>query len=147
MSTYPLAGLRRLFVALALVALAAPAALAQIEVDPAAPVRGQAVTLTFAEPADTLLVTYRPGAATASTDTLLLGGVTTAEWTPRRAGVVQLAAGEATATESVRFVQTPLAGVSVMVLAGLILFGGAAFSLKALLADGHRIDPTDRIDT
>ena len=129
--------------------LAAPAAAQDVvSVEPAAPVRGEPVRVTFSEPVDSVTVTYRPGAVTARTETFT-PGATSFEFTPRRAGVVAVAAGDAATSLSVRFTRAPLPGLLVMIVAGLILFGGAAVSMRALLADGHRIepDPTLRPDT
>ncbi len=134
---------------LLLVLLAAPlAAQDVVSVEPAAPVRGEPVRVTFSAPVDTVRVTYRPGALSAHTETFTPGAASF-EFTPERAGVVSVAAGDATKSLSVRFKEAPLGGLVVMVLAGLILFGGAAISLRALLADGHKIeiDPTLRPDT
>lgn len=132
---------------LLLVALVAPAAAAQISASTQAPVRGEPMQLTFAAPVDSFSVTYRPGAVTAHTETLATGGAQTVTWMPARAGVVQVAAGEATQNLSVRFRGAPALGILVMVVAGLILFGGAALAMRLLLSDGHRIDPALRIDT
>lgn len=134
---------------LLLLALLAASASAQdvASVAPAAPVRGEPVLVTFEAPADTVTVTYRPGAVTARTETFT-GVGETFEFTPERAGVVAVAAaGGSPKSLSVRFVSSPLAGIVVMILAGLILFGGAAISLRALLSDGHRIEPELRPDT
>jgi len=134
---------------LLLVLLAAPlAAQSVVSVEPAAPVRGEPVRVTFSEPVDSVTVTYRPGAISARTETFTPGAASF-EFTPQRAGVVSVASGSASKSLSVRFTKAPLPGLVVMILAGLILFGGAAISLRALLADGHRIeiDPTLRPDT
>lgn len=132
---------------LLLVLAAAPlAAQDVVSVTPELPVRSETVRVTFSEPVDTVRVTYRPGAITAHTETFTPGSAVF-EFKPTRAGVVSVAAGETSRSLSVRFHGAPVSGLVVMGLAGLILFGGAAFSLRALLADGHRIDPTLRPDT
>ena len=129
---------------------AGPPALAQsvVSVEPEAPTVGEPVRVTFSEPVDSVAVTYRPGAVSATTETFLPGGAVL-EFTPDRAGVVAVAAGEASQSLSVRFRSAPFSGLVVMILAGLILFGGAAVAMRALLADGHRIevDPAMRPDT
>ena len=136
--------------AAALVVWAAPPALGQsvVSVEPAAPTVGEPVRVTFSEPVDSVTVEYRPGAVSATTETFTPGSATL-EFTPDRAGVVSVAVGEASQNLSVRFRSAPLGGLAVMVLAGLILFGGAAVSMRALLSDGHRIevDPSARPDT
>ena len=133
---------------LLLLAAAPLAAQEVVSVTPEQPTRGEPVTVTFSQPVDSVTVTYRPGAITAHSETFA-PGTATFEFTPERAGVVSVAAGDAARSLSVRFRGAPLGGIVVMVLAGLILFGGAAISLRALLADGHKIevDPTMRPDT
>ena len=127
----------------------ATTAAAQIEVSTEPLVAGQPVTLEFAEPTDTVTVTYRPNSQTSTSETFTLGGQRTLEWTPEHAGVVQVTTADATRNLSVRFTSLPGLGVLIMTLAGLILFGGATFAMTLLLRDGHRIeiDPTQRPDT
>ena len=123
-----------LAVALLAVVLVAPAAPAQITVDPADPVRGQPVRVTLDPASDTLLVTYRPNSGIAVNETVLASGGTVT-WTPSRAGVVALATpAGASQNVSVRFDQTPVSGLLILIAAGLILFGGAAFAMRALLS-------------
>ena len=119
-----------------------------VSVVPDAPTRGEPVTVTFSEPVDSVTVTYRPGAVTATSETFT-PGTAAFEFVPEKAGVVSVAAGGASQSLSVRYVGVPLGGLVVMILAGLILFGGAGIALRALLADGHKIeaDPTLRPDT
>ena len=149
----------RTLVALAFVAAALPAASASaqdasgpadvVSITPEQPRKGEPVTVTFSAPADSVVVTYRPGAVTATSETFTPGAAVF-EFSPKRAGVVSVGApGGDSQSLSVRFRGAPLSGVVVMVLAGLILFGGAALALRALLADGHRIeiDPTMLPDT
>ncbi len=135
---------------LLLFALLASAAGAQdiVSVTPDAPTRGEDVTVTFSEPVDSVMVTYRPGAVTATTETFT-PGTSTFTFTPVKAGIVSVASGDASQSLSVRYVGTPIAGLIVMILAGLILFGGAGLALRSLLSDGDRIaiDPTLFPDT
>ena len=135
---------------LLLLALAAPASAQDVvSVTPEQPVRGEPVTVVFSAPAESVTVTYRPGAITAHDETFAPGAATFA-FTPSRAGVVSVVAAPGAARSlSVRFQGAPLSGIAVMAFAGLVLFGGAALSLRALLADGHRIemDPTMMPDT
>ena len=117
-----------------LAVLAAAPALAQISTEPAAPVRGEPVTVTLAEPADELLVTYRPSSGIAVEETVPVSGGR-ATWTPNRAGVVLLATADgATRNVSVRFDRTPVSGLLILIVAGLVLFGGASFAMRALLS-------------
>ena len=138
----------RLFVFLPLVLAASVAAQDIVSVEPDAPTRGQPVRVTFSQPVDSVTVTYRPGAVTATTATFAPRAATF-EFVPERAGVVSVASGGASQSLSVRYIGVPLGGLVVMILAGLILFGGAALSMRALLSDGDRIeiDPTLRPDT
>lgn len=140
----------RLLAVLLVASVAAPPALAQsvVSVEPEAPTIGEPVRVTFSEPVGSVAVVYRPGAISAVTETFTPGAAAF-EFTPDRAGVVSVDAGGGAQNLSVRFRSAPLAGLVVMVLAGLVLFGGAALSLRALLSDGHRIevDPALRPDT
>ena len=98
---------------------------------------GQPVRLANITPGDTLLVTYRPNSSIAHREQLVLTPGTR-DWTPREAGVVRLAvSGGAAQNVSVRYDETPVAGLFVLIVAGLILFGGAAFAFRKLFgADG-----------
>ena len=60
---------------------------------------------------------------------------TVATWTPSRAGVVALATADgASRNVSVRFDETPISGLLILIVAGLVLFGGAALAMRALLS-------------
>ena len=133
----------------ALLAVAAGATAQDIvSVAPDSPTRGEVVTVTFSEPVDSVTVVYRPGAVTAVTEVMTPESATF-RFTPERAGVVSVSSGGASQSLSVRYLGVPVAGLVVMILAGLILFGGATISMRALLADGDRIevDPTLFPDT
>ena len=89
-----------------------------------------------------LTVVYRPNSATtveAVIGTFSADG--TLSWTPDQPGITTLVAagpdGKKVASRAVatRFSDTPIAGVVVMLLAGLLLFGGAGYSLRRALAD------------
>ena len=97
--------------------------------------RGEPATVTFAQPTDSLLVTYRPNSGIAFQEVVPAGG-TSATWTPSRAGVVALAtpAGESQ-NVSVRFDRMPASGLTILTLAGIVLFGGAAFAMRSLLKE------------
>lgn len=136
-------------VLLSLAVLAVPVAAQDVlQVEPELPVVAEPVRVTFSEPVDSVTVTYRPGSVTATSETFTPGAAEFT-FTPSQAGVVSVRAGESSQNLSVRFRDTPALGLLVMIGAGLILFGGAAISLRALLSDGHRIevDPTLRPDT
>lgn len=128
------------FLLLALIIAAAPAS-AEITSSTDAPVRGQAIQLTFAEPINSFTVTYRPGAVTAHDEVVSVPNARTVSWTPQRAGVVKIAAGDDTKNLSVRFTGAPATGILVMLVAGIILFGGAGLSLRMLLSNGKELPP------
>jgi hypothetical protein len=81
-----------------------------------------------------ITATYRPNSEVAEIDTVGItdaGGKVT--WTPSAAGIVTLAAQEnegisCELTVSVRFRRIPVPGLVVMLLAGMILFGGNSYS-------------------
>lgn len=91
-------------------------------------------------------VHYRPNSETTVTQTLgpsdTAGGV---EWTPDDAGIVTLEAQRegaeapfATRNVAVRYRGFPAQGLMIMLLAGVLLFGGAAFGfVMLLLGPGH----------
>jgi len=90
-----------------------------------------------------LHITYRPGSDVEDTKSFVSPPDGVAEWTPAHAGLARLEAwitpaggGETVAHEqmvSVRFGSTLTTGLFVMLVAGLILFGGAFVSIRALL--------------
>jgi len=129
----------------------APAASAArtLSVSPAQPTAGQPATVAADAGIDVLLVTYRPGSAgLARTDTIRAGGRATVPVTFTQAGVARVAVpGGPSQNVSVRFDRTPAGGLAVLALAGLILFGGAAFAMAKLLGGGaparYRHDPPD----
>jgi len=90
-----------------------------IQGDDGAPVAGATVS-----------VTYRPGSSVEVTDTVGTTGPSgRLAWTPQTAGVVTVNAawdGGSTSTNvSVRFGRAPVAGIIIMILAGLLLVGGS----------------------
>lgn len=124
-----------------LLAVLLPASAAQpITVSPVKPVAGQEATIQFDAPVDSLFVIFRPGAAVDSRDTVFVGGRSELRRAFERAGVVRLtairASGERVSQNvSVRFREIPVRGILVLSLAGLILFGGAAFAMASLLRE------------
>ena len=132
---------------LAALLLAGLSASAQITPSTDAPVVGRPMMLTFDAPVDTLKVTYRPNSVAAFTDEIVLGGATETEFTPAHPGIIQVAAGDEKKSLSVRFVSPPISGILVMLLAGIVLFGGAALSMRMLLGSADPDDLTFRPDT
>lgn len=126
-----------------------PSRAQSITITPEIAVVGQETMLRFGAPVDTLFVTYRPNSVVAQRDTIRVGGFNSVRWTPKRAGVVRLALpGGANQNVSVRFTEAPLSGLLILIGAGLILFGGAIFSMRALLSgEPPRIMPEDLPDT
>jgi len=110
------------------------------------PVAGVPYRLSVPAGTDTVYVTYRPGSNVEIQEVLDAGGERTVSWTPLRAGVVRVTTAESSETLSVRFDRTPLPGVLVMVVAGLILFGGMVYALRKLLASDD-VSPDFAADT
>lgn len=136
--------MRDLFAVCSLLALLlwiGPSALGQsLTVDQEFPTRGEAVTVTVLDEDETPLanrevtVTYRPNSETLSEETLEptdASGQTS--WNPKDAGIVTLASGEASHNVAVRFGAFPGSGLLIMILAGLLLFGGAGWGFAMLL--------------
>ncbi len=130
-------------VAVLLVA-AAPAAAQTLTVTPEQPVVGATATVIADAPLDSLFVTYRPNSAIPVTDTLRVGGFEAMRVPFREAGVVRVSTPEgASADVSVRFAETPMSGVLVLILAGLILFGGAGFAMAKLFSGPRAVSADD----
>jgi hypothetical protein len=153
--------MRALCLALLCLAVSGPSAFAQdatpdaapvattITVLPEAPVVGEATALTFDAPVDAVVITYRPNSAIPVVDTVRIGGFTSIKWTPTEAGVVRVAVPDGPSRNlSIRFAELPLAGVFVLIMAGLILFGGASWAMTKLLSgDMPKTQPELRPDT
>lgn len=92
--------------------------------------------------ASKLTVTYRPNSKTSVSMDVVGGGDGAFAWKPASPGLVAISAfvpgtesAVATKNFSVRFAETSVVGIVVMLFAALLLFGGAAFSIRALLRD------------
>ncbi len=124
---------------------------AQIQLSTEEPIAGEAVTIQLESPASKLIVAYRPNSSVVRRDTLIMKEPTTTfEWTPATAGVVALSTPAASRNVSVRFRGFSWSGLLVMLLAGLILFGGVIFAFRVLFSDRQEdidIDPAVRPDT
>lgn len=131
----------------AVTAIAAPAVAAELDLDGEFPVVGQSskISLTGVDDHEglELRVVYSPNSETSSIEK---AGAMSPDgelvWTPSRPGIATLAVvdpdGDRVAVENVAilFATTPVSGLLVMLFAGLLLFGGAAFSLRTVLAGG-----------
>jgi hypothetical protein len=112
-----------------------------IQVSPEQPIAGVPALISFDRPAQRVIITYRPNSAIPQTDTLDARGSPFTTVTFRQAGVVRVAIpGGPTTNVSVRFDQAPTSGLAVLVLAGLILFGGAGFAMAKLMQGGSQLD-------
>jgi hypothetical protein len=122
-------------------AVEAPEGPQSIQVSPEQSVAGVPALISFDRPAQRVVITYRPNSAIPQTDTLDARGSPFTTVTFRQAGVVRVAIpGGPSTNVSVRFDRTPVGGVVVLVLAGLILFGGAGFAMAMLMRGGSQLD-------
>ena len=99
-----------------------------------------------------LQVVYAPSSETQTAEEIgRFSTEGTIAWNPARFGIATLTvmddAGETVATENVAILpaETPAGGVLVMVFAGILLFGGAGWSLRSVLASGvpEQLPPKD----
>lgn len=102
---------------------------------------GETVTLSFSVPVDSLKVTYRPSSSVSKQEFLVISPpANSMEWAPQNPGLVQLSYQDRSGTSpttvshniSVRFRGLSSSGVVVMLLAFIILFGGASFAFRTL---------------
>lgn len=128
---------------------AEPAPAITLAADDERPVIGQTVELTVLAAGTPLRgarvsAVYRPNSSTTSTEHLAPTGADgTVFWTPSAAGPVNLQAWAPGAAEdappavvvavAVRYGGFPPSGLAIMLLAGALLLGGAAFGLTMLL--------------
>ena len=139
----------RTLAALLVLALAAPVAAKKDEKPKVVlstsdrfPVAGKATTIVTPPTADKVEVVYSPSSGVESKATIEVkklskpreGKPYLTVWKPDRPGVVALSAGGQTANVSIRFDGIPLGGVVIMILAGLVLFGGAFVSMRSLMS-------------
>jgi hypothetical protein len=117
-----------------------------ITLSEAYPVLGESMTVMLDGVHDpsgaSLWVVYRPNSQTVDADTKPIGyfsdeGKIT--WTPRAPGIATITVRDSESVEiatlnvAICFSSTPASGILVMVLAGLLLFGGAILSLRLAL--------------
>jgi len=100
------------------------------------PTVGQKTVITLGVPADSITVIYQPDAPVARKVTLQTQGRLQVDWTPAKAGVVSIRAGSASKDVSVKFNGTPVGGVLMLLLAGLVLFGGIALCMALVFKAG-----------
>ena len=111
----------------------------QVQVEDAYPTVGVETTVTIAGEYAALRVVYQPAAPVAKRVTVSESARSVVKWTPTKAGVASVeavdSAGQVLAKKdvSVKFANTPPAGIAIFVIAGLVLFGGATLSLRSLL--------------
>lgn len=119
----------------------AGAAYAALEIQGLPGVEGRPLTFHLSDeeghplPAATIEATYYPATELRSTE---LACVTDQEgscsWSPRLAGLVRVSAGKEEQVLAIRYPGIPWTSVAVFMLAGLVLFGGLALSVKVMLA-------------
>ena len=108
----------------------------QITVETEYPTVGKATTVHLSEYADTVVVTYRPDApAVKVVEEVSAGGTNDIVWRPLHPGVVRIEAGGASKEISVKFDGVPMSGVLIMLIAGAVLVGGAAYSTYQLMRE------------
>ncbi|MCA8972879.1 MAG: hypothetical protein KDC95_24050 [Planctomycetes bacterium] len=96
------------------------------------------VSLEGAGDASSLVVLYRPNSKTSVEQSVAISDGR-ATWIPTSPGLASLdlldhdKTSLAKRTVSIRFAETSYVGLAVMILAAVLLFGGAAISIRALL--------------
>jgi len=133
--------------AVLLVAMGAPCSAVELSFEDDFPIVGRTETVTVEGIATGaglgLWVVYSPNSETSTEEEI--GVVPTTgkvAWTPSRSGIatvsVRGADGGVVASENVAilFAKTPRTGVMVMAFAGVLLFGGAGYSLRRVLKSG-----------
>jgi len=137
------------FPCLLLALFASPARAGEITPAESYPLRGEPTTLTVSTeqgpaPGVIVEVLYRPNSQTSHTETLPPTGADgTVPWTPDDAGLATLTAHSpgqpeaviASRNVAVRFGGFPASGVGMMVLAGILLFGGSGLGFLLLFRD------------
>ena len=119
-------------------------AAAQFTLSDDTPVQGEPVTIELMEPAAMLILVYRPRSSVAERDTLRADAPTTTfQWVPEEAGVVSIVTPAGTKNVSVRYPGLSTSGLIVMVIAGGLLFGGAAFAFRLLFQEDGPAPPEE----
>jgi len=123
-----------------------------INVSPDILFKDQKATINLSEASDTVTITYRPNSQVERVIQLTSPtAVKSFEWLPENAGVVAINTPAESTTVSVRFSGVSGSGIFIMLLAGLLLFGGATYAFRLLMygkpVEAIDIDPTKRADT
>jgi len=110
---------------------------AQIKLSTATPEEGQTVKINLEQPDSMVIITYRPNSAVTTRDTLKATPLASSfEWTPQSAGIANLSTtNQGSLNVSIRFRGLSVSGIAVMIIAGGLLFGGAAFAFRLLFKD------------
>lgn len=152
-------GLIFLLILAAAVPMAGLQAQEEIGLSVDAPQVGQPLTITLAQPTDSLRITFRPNSSMVKTEVLVNNPPAAVfEWTPRDPGLVQLGYTDPESGAVVRrnvsvfFDGLSVSGLVVMISAGLILFGGAGLAFHTLFRDQEEdgtldLDPAELPDT
>jgi hypothetical protein len=125
----------------------------QIELSAEPLVAGREATVRLGAPDSILIIAYRPNSSVVRRDTLRAAEPVAAfQWTPEKAGVVALSTSTDARNVSVRFRGFSWKGLTVMLLAGTILFGGVIFAFRVLFREEESgqsidVDPASRPDT
>ncbi len=147
---------KTVFTAIALVVMGAPCSAIELAFEDDFPIVGRTETVTV-EGAGTgvdlrLWVIYSPNSETSTEEEIgVVPATGEVEWTPSRSGIATVSVrgdeGAVVTSENVAiiFAETPMAGVMVMIFAGLLLFGGAGFSMRSVLSSGvpEQLPPID----
>lgn len=141
----------RKIILLALMLVVALQGIGQISFSEEVLYKGTTVNIILIEPVDTVIIEYRPNSQVVKKEYLVGDAAKTFEWTPSQAGVVAIQAGNQSETASVRFPGASFSGIAIMILAAILLFGGATFAFR-LLMKGKPVEEIDvdiehRVDT
>lgn len=112
----------------------------KLEVTDRFPTAGRATTIVTPAAVEMISVTYSPTSRVEkrevfSVQKLNPAGAYNTVWRPQRPGVARIEAAGEQRTVSVRFDSLPVSGMVIMLIAALVLFGGAALSLRSLLRE------------
>ena len=106
----------------------------EIEISSDVLFKGEPVTITLEKAVDSIFITYRPNSQVVKEEILTADTPSkTFEWAPLEAGVVAIQAGSSAKNVSVRFKGISGSGIFIMILAGLLLFGGATYAFRLLM--------------